>query len=127
MDLGKLVKTYVKIRDARAEKKRAFELEDGQLKEHLAKLEAVLLNHLNTSGSESVRTDEGTFYKQEEIIPTGSDWDALYTWIKDKDAFDALERRIKKTFIKEFMETHEGSLPPGVSVHREYVVRVRRG
>jgi hypothetical protein len=126
MDLGKLVKTYIKIRDARAEKKKAFELEDGQLKEHLGKIEAVLLGHLNTTGGESVRTDEGTFYKQEEITPTGSDWDRLYAWVKEEDAFDALERRIKKTFIKEYMETHEGALPPGVSVHREYVVRVRR-
>lgn len=126
MDLGKLVKTYIKIRDARAEKKKAFELEDGQLKESLGKIEAVLLGHLNTTGGESVRTDEGTFYKQEEITPTGSDWDRLYAWVKEEDAFDALERRIKKTFIKEYMDTHEGALPPGVSVHREYVVRVRR-
>lgn len=126
MDLGKIVKTYIRIRDARAEKKKAFELEDGQLKENLGKLESVLLAHLNATGSESIRTDEGTFYKQEEITPSGSDWDRIYTWVKENDAFDALERRIKKTFIKEYMDQHEGSLPPGVSVHREYVVRIRR-
>jgi hypothetical protein len=51
----------------------------------------------------------------------------FYGWIKDNDAFDALERRVKKTFVTEFMETHEGGLPPpGITVSREYVVRVRK-
>jgi hypothetical protein len=126
MDTNALTKTYVKIRDARTALKRKFDEEDGKLKAKLERLEGAMLKFLQESGIDSAKTENGTFYRQEEITPTGSDWDRFYQWIAENDAFDALERRIKKTFVKEYMETHEGAIPPGVTVYREYVVRVRR-
>lgn len=126
MDHNKLVTVYTKIRAKRAEIKKAYEAEDDKLKADLAKIEAVLLNHLNTTNTDAVRTEAGTFYRQQEIIPSASDWQAFYDWIKENDAFDALERRVKKTFVSEYMEAHEGAIPPGVSVYRTFVVRVRK-
>lgn len=126
MDHNKLVTVYTKIRAKRAEIKKAYEEEDDKLKADLAKIEAVLLNHLNTTNTDAVRTEAGTFYRQQEIIPSASDWQAFYDWIKENDAFDALERRVKKTFVSEYMEAHEGAIPPGVSVYRTFVVRVRK-
>ena len=127
LDLGKITKAHINIRDARNELRKKYEAEDAKLKEAQAKLEGAMLDHLNNHGMESVRTEAGTFYRQEEITPPASDWNALYDWIKDNDAWDALERRVKKTFVKEYQEAHNGGLPPGISVFREYVVRVRRG
>ena len=124
--LDRLAKVYVKIRDKRAELKAAFDAQDTALKEQATKIEMALLAHMNSTGVQSARTDHGTIYRQEEVKPSASNWDAFYAWIKENDAFDALERRVKKTFVTEYMETHEGALPPGVAVHREFVVRVRR-
>jgi len=126
MDLDQIVRVYVKIRDARSAAAKEAKERDAEFKEKLGKLEAVLLNHLNTTHADSVKTSEGTFYAQEDLIPTGSDWEAFYAWVKEHDAFDALERRIKKTFIAEYIETNHGEIPPGVSIYRERVVRVRR-
>lgn len=126
MDTTKLAKAYIKLRDARTELKRTYDEQDGALKAKQERLEAEMLKFLNANEMDSVKTAAGTFYRQEEITPTGSDWDAFYKWIADNDAFDALERRIKKTFVREYMETNNGAIPPGVSVYREYVVRVRR-
>lgn len=126
LDLGRLTKAHINIRDARAALKKQYDDADVDLKASQERLENAMLDHLNKHGMESVRTEFGTFYKQEDIKPSGSDWQALYDWIKEHDAWDALERRIKKTFVSEYMEAHQGSLPPGVSVHREFVVRVRR-
>lgn len=126
MDTAKMVKAFVKLRDARTALKREFEDKDNALKSKQELLESQLLKFLNENEMESVKTPHGTFYRQEELTPTGADWDAFYKWIAQNDAFDALERRIKKTFIKEYMEMHSGGIPPGVSVYREYVVRVRR-
>jgi hypothetical protein len=126
MDFKKVVSAHVKLRDARAKLKKEFEAADKELKEKQQRLEAVLLNHLNETHADSMKTEAGTFYRQEEITPTGSDWDAFYKWVADNDAFDALERRIKKTFISQYMEANKGGVPPGVSVFREFVVRVRR-
>lgn len=126
MDTNKLTRAHIRIRDERTKLTRAYETRDAELKAMQTRLEAAMLQTLNTSNSESIRTDAGTFYKQEEVIPVGNDWDAFYNWVAQHHAFDALERRIKKGFVKEYMETHEGGLPPGVSVLREYAVRVRR-
>ncbi len=127
MDLNQLTGAHIKVRDARAALKREFEASDGELKAAQEKIEAKMLAFLNDSGTTSAKTDSGTFYKQEDLIPAGADWNAFYGWIVENDAFDALERRIKKTFIKEYIESHDGEVPPGVSVFREYVIRVRRG
>jgi hypothetical protein len=126
LDLAQVTKAYVNIRDARSQLRKEYEANDDELKIAQTKLEALMLKHLNEHGMESVRTEAGTFYRQEEIIPTCADWNALYDWIREHNAFDALERRVKKTFVKDFLEEHEGMLPPGISVLREYQVRVRR-
>jgi len=126
MDNLKMVKAYLKLRDARTALKRQFEEQDTALKTKMTRLEAEMLRLLQSTNSDSISTELGIFYRQEEITPTGSDWDAFYKWVAANDAFDALERRIKKTFIKEYLETHEGGIPPGVSVYREYAIRVRR-
>lgn len=127
LDLAKITKAHINIRDARHQLKKQYEEADIDLKKAQQRLENAMLEHLNKHGMESVRTEYGTFYRQEDVIPSASDWGAFYEWIKEYDAWDALERRIKRTFIKEYQEAHNGGLPPGVSVFREFVVRVRRG
>ena len=126
MDTNKLVKAFVAIRDARSEAKKIFEAGDSALKAKQERLEAEMLKFLLDTKTDSVRTEHGTFYRQEDIIPRGEDWDAFYKWVAKNDAFDALERRIKKTFVAEYMAANKGKIPPGVSVLREFVVRVRR-
>jgi hypothetical protein len=126
LDMTAVARAHINIRDARNKARKEYEEADAELKQAQQKLEAVMLDHLQKNNTESVRTEVATFYRQEEVTPSASDWNALYDWIKDNDAWDALERRIKKTFVKEFMEMHDGALPPGVSVFREYIVRVRR-
>lgn len=125
-DMNRLTKAYVRIRDARSALKKDWEAQDAAFKKKLERIEAEMLRFLNETNQNSSKTDSGIVYKQEEITPTGADWNAFYDWVKDNDAFDALERRIKKTFVKEYMETHDGGIPPGVSVYRENVIRVRR-
>jgi len=126
LDTNAITKVYVKIRDKRAELKKAFEDQDKVLKEKMGVLEGAMLNFLQLHNLNSAPTDNGVFYRQEEIIPTGIDWSAFYEWVRANDAFDFLERRIKKTAVKEYMEANDGKIPPGVSVLREYAVRVRR-
>jgi hypothetical protein len=126
VDLAKLSATYIKIREAKLERKHIWEAEEAKFDADLARIEGFMLAHLNTHGMESVRTDGGTFYKQESIKPNIVDDSAFFAWVKENDAFDAMERRVKVGFVKEFAETHEGGLPPGLNVSREWVVRVRR-
>lgn len=126
MDADKLVKVYTKIRDERSRRKKVFDDEDKALKAKQERIEAELLRFLNENKLDNSRTDSGMFYRQLDILPAGSDWEAFYEWVAKEGAFDALERRIKKGFISDYMEENDGDLPPGVSVNKRYVLRVRR-
>jgi hypothetical protein len=126
VDLAQLSATYIKIREAKLARKHAWEAEEEEFDKKLATIEGFMLGHLNTHGMDSVKTTGGTFYKQIEIKPNIVDDAAFFAWIKENDAFDALQRRVAVGFVKEFMETHEDGLPPGIAVSRESVVRVRK-
>jgi hypothetical protein len=122
MDVQRIMHAYMAIRAKRAE----LSKQDTELKEQQEKLSNAMLKLMQDQNVSSLRTDLGNVYKQEEITPACSDWDAFYRWVAENNTFEALERRIKKDFVKEYMASNEGALPPGVSVYREYVARVRK-
>lgn len=125
-NLGRVVQAFDAIRNARLEKQRKWEAEEEALKADEGKLKQVMLHLLNVNGAQSIRTDHGTVYRTEKIKAGAADWAAIWTWMQANDAMDLLERRLKTTFIKEYMEAHDGAIPPGINVHREYEVTVRR-
>jgi len=124
--LDKVAATYVKIRDARSALKKEYEAAVLKLKDQLETIDGFLLATLQELGVESARTAHGTIYRSIDVKPSCGDWDAFGTWIIENEAVDALERRVKKSFITEYMETHDDELPPGISVTREFTVTVRR-
>lgn len=125
-DAATLTRAHIRLRDERARLKRSWEMQDAELKQKQARVEAEMLRLLGATNAESLRTEAGTMYRQVDITPTGADWDAFYRWVAAQNAFEALERRIKKQFITQYMEDNNGALPPGVSVFKQYVARVRR-
>jgi HNH endonuclease len=124
--IDKVTETYIKIRDARSVLKKEYEAKDLELKAQLETLDAFFLETLQTLGVESMRTAHGTVYQSTSIKPSCMDWNAFYTWIAEHEAFDALEKRVKKTFIVDYMKDNSGELPPGIAVLQEYEVTVRR-
>ena len=126
INLDQVVQAYNAIRDARTVKRHAWEEEDLKLETSQQQLKVFLLDQLNQSGTKSFATEHGTVYRTEKIKPSAADWGAIWGWVVANDGFDIMERRLKATFIKQFMDDHEGALPPGVNIHREYEVTVRR-
>jgi hypothetical protein len=124
--LDKVAATYVKIRDKRSEIKKAYEDEDLKLKVQLDAIESFFLETLQALGVESARTKHGTVIKSLAIKPSCEDWSALYAWIAENDAFDALEKRVKRSFIVDYMADNSDELPPGITVLKEWTVSVRR-
>lgn len=134
-DYNRLIKAHHKIDDARKELKRGYTADDQKLLDQLEKLETTMLGILNENfgvgGTASIAGTAGTFYREDDVTPRADDWDRFYRWIAENDAFEALEKRVTKTFVKKFMETHKDAdgnpeLPPGISVFRKFIVRVRR-
>ena len=127
MDIEKATKAYINLRAARSAAKREFEANDNQLKAKQELIEAALMKFMNENKiDKGFRTTSGLVYREETLQPAGADWNAFYAWVKEHDAFDFLERRIKRTSISDYMKEHDGGLPPGVSVFRQYEIRIRR-
>ena len=127
INMDRLAQAFLAIKDCRTVKRHAWEAEDLELERQQDMLKLVMLQKLNEIGGKSVNTDHGTIIRTEKVRPSAADWSALYSWIvQDPARFEALEKRIKSTFVSQFMEENDGALPPGVNVHREYEVAVRR-
>ena len=127
IDTDKLTRVYEKIRKARSENTKEYEARDKELKAQLETVGAALLSWLIDNNMQSSHTANGlTFYKEEIVTPTAADWNIIYEWIAENDAWEALEKRLTKTFFKNYMKDHDGAIPPGVNIYREYVARVRR-
>jgi len=128
MDINKLVAVYVKMRDEKARIKKEADEKCVKIQEQMDRLNAEILKHLHEHSLESVKTEAGTAFKKEELKPSVKDWGAYDTWLADQGVSpsDGYEKRVSRKFVTDYMDQHEGAMPAGVSVHREYVVTVRR-
>lgn len=124
--VDRLVKIYVKIRDAKAAKNKAHDAEIKELDDQMRAVAAELKSRAQADGVEGYRTDFGTVYMAVDIKTSCQDWGAFYDWIKQNDALDFLERRISSSKVSGYMESTGGELPPGVNIFKTLEARVRR-
>lgn len=125
MNYEKVARVYRKIRDKRAELKREFEAQDHVLRDQLEQLEHALLNEFNESGSTSVKTDSGIIFTQEELKASVADWGAYVAWMRENDAFEMVQKRPAITEVRKYMDEY-GDIPPGLNIHRQRVIRIRK-
>ena len=125
-DLSALAATYIKIRDKRNDLRRAYEASDEALETDLKMLESEMLEICKKVNAETIRTKAGTIIRSIKSRYTTSDWDSMYRFIQEHDAYGLLEQRLHQTHMKQFLEENPNLLPMGLNVDREYTVVVRR-
>jgi hypothetical protein len=126
VDLSSMAATYIKIRDKRNDLRRAYEADDVALANDMKVLESEMLEVCKQSNAESIRTTAGTIIRSIKSRYTTSDWDSMYRFIQEHDAYGLLEKRLHQTHMKQFLEENPELLPMGLNVDREYTVVVRR-
>ena len=119
---SKLVKVYLKLREARAELKQ----QDEELEQQQKLIQNELLELCKSMGAESIRTEFGTIIRSTQRRYWTNDWDSFYKFIKEHDAFQLLQKRITNTNMAQFLEENPDLHPPGLNVDAEYTVSVRR-
>lgn len=125
MDVDKLVKVYIKIRDKRTEILKAYEEEDNALKAQLETIEEALLNVCKDNGVEALRTEHGTATRTIKERYWAADWDAFKEFVREHDAIDLLEKRVHQGNFKAWAEAHPNALAP-VNIDRRFGISVRR-
>lgn len=122
----RLIETYVKIRDRRAEIKNIFEAEDRELRNQLNQIEIALLDVCRETGTEKLGTAHGTASRVVKTRYTTTDWDSFYQFMEEHKAYELLEKRVSQTNIAQFLQEHPELKPDFVNVDRQYQIQIRR-
>jgi hypothetical protein len=120
-----LVRTFVRIRNARSELKEQYEGKDDQLKTDLRTVENELLRRAQEQGVKQFKTDDGTAYIGEEQHVSMADAEVFRSFVQEQGDLLFYEQRVSLGHVKEYMDANDGKLPPGVNFFRENRMRVR--
>ena len=126
LSVDRLVKVFIKIRNARSENTREYEAKDAELKASLKLVEVELLRRAQEQGVDGFTVSGvGTTYINEEMHVSIGDDRAFYDFVRETGDLDFFERRVTVKHVKEYMDSNADSLPPGLHVFRELRMRVR--
>jgi hypothetical protein len=126
LSVGKLSQIYLKIRDARSDLKAKYEEDDKKLEEQMDVIEARLLEICKDTDADSIKTQAGTVMRRVATRYWTNDWDSMYNFVKENDAYGLLERRLHQTNMKQFLEENPDKFPPGMLLDSQYKITVRR-
>jgi phage host-nuclease inhibitor protein Gam len=122
----KLAEVYIKIRDKRAELKEHYESQDEGLKAQQEMLAERMLDICRDNNADSIKTPAGTIIRKVDTRYWTTDWDSMYQFIEEHDAYPLLEKRLHQTNLKQFLDENPELLPAGLQADRKYTVVVRR-
>lgn len=126
MNVEKLTRTYIKIRDAKAELAKRFRDEEAALNEQLDIVKHALLDYCADQGVDSVRTPAGMFYRTTKSRYWTSDWGAMHSFIIENAVPEFLDKRLNQKAVAQFLEENPEAVLPGLNQDMEYVVTVRK-
>lgn len=125
-DADKLVRVYIKMRDAKAAMVAEHETLLQGLDTQMKAIEAELLNICKTTGQDGGKTSHGSFTRTVKTRYWTGDWGAMHAFIRKHDAIDLLEPRVAQTNMKQFLLDNPGLMPEGLNVDSKYSITVRR-
>lgn len=126
VQVDKLTRTYIKIRDARAKLAAEFKLQDELLNGQLDLVKEALLDYCKAHGVDSVRTSEGLVYRTQKTRYWTSDWSSMHKFILENNLPEFFEKRLNQGAVKEYLDENPESVPPGLNTDSEYVIAVRK-
>lgn len=126
IDLPKLTRVYLKIKQKRDELRNEYKSQDEDLVAQQELIKNTLLGYLKETGLESVKTDVGTVYRSVKSKYWTSDWDSLYKFVLEHKVPEFFTKSLNQTNVKQFLEDNPELVPMGLNIDSEYVVSVRK-
>jgi hypothetical protein len=119
------VAAYIRLRSEKEAIEQEMKDRVEIVKSKMAKLEAWFQQYLDETGQTSAKTKQGTVFMTTTDYARVADWDAILEFIKEREAFDLLEKRVSKNAVRGYIEA-DGSVPPGVNYGSKISVNIRR-
>lgn len=126
IQVDSLVSKYIGLRDAKDEIKREAETKVQELQAQMDAISHELLEHFKESGIDKAGTPFGTAYRTVKSRYWTNDWESMYGFIADNNAFELLEKRLHQSNMKQFLEENPDVQPKGLNIDNEYAIVVRR-
>ena len=124
--LETLTKTYIRMRDARYALDKEYQQKIAAIDQDMALIEQEMLELCKSLDANSIKTSAGTVVRSIKSRYWTNDWDSMYRFIAEHQAFPLLERRLHQSHMKQFLEENPDLSPAGLNVEREFTVVVRR-
>lgn len=122
-----MAEQYVRLRDTIKEADRVHAEKLAPAKEYMDKLEAAMLDKLQTTGQDSAKTKAGTIYRSTRKSATIADGAAFREFVINDQEFDLVDWRANANAVAEWIDnTGNGQSPPGVNYSTMVTVGVRR-
>ena len=125
-DTNDIVAKYVELRDARSRLKKEFTEQDDKLKAAQEVIQTYLMSLMGELGVNSLNADAGTAYRSTSTKASIADRHMVRNTVLATGNLDLLEMRASSAAVKQYMEEHDGAVPPGFSVFTEETVNIRR-
>lgn len=125
MTVDEVIAAYLKIRRKKEEIDRKAKEDVAALKEKMDKLETWIQAKATEQGVTSFKTPAGTAFVTTSDYASVADWDAVLEFIKEKEAYDLLERRVSKQAVRGYIDS-DGAVPAGITFGTRIGISVRK-
>lgn len=89
---------------------KTLEAEFNQQKKKVDELREEMVTQMQEAGTDTYKSDMGTISLTKSLVPTVNDWDALYNYIHNNQAYELLQRRVTTNAWRDRIE-EEGAIP----------------
>lgn len=122
---AEMIERYIDLRNTTKEMTDTFEKSLAPYKEAMTTIESAVAGELLVLGADSVKTEHGTAYRTEWTSVKVADRETFMDFVFDGRREGFLTNAVGKEAVKEYMDEHAGTLPPGLDVTRGYKVNFR--
>lgn len=127
LPVEKLVKLFVKTREAKATLTREYDAKEAELKGIMEACENMMLKKADETGVEGFKTPYGTTFTAVETKITIADHKAFQDFVLTQNDLEFFQARVAQKRVEEYMKQHESETPPpGLNLYRNRVMRVRK-
>lgn len=126
VSLNDLTGTYLKIKARRANLKSDFEAKDADLREKQDAIKRALLDYCKEHDVESVRTENGLFYRSVKTKYWTSDWESMYKFVVENNVPEFFSKSLNQTNVRQFLDENPDLMPKGLNIDQEYSMSVRK-
>lgn len=121
-----LITSYITLRDKKASLKEQMETQLKQYTDAMIQIENYFKAVLDRGNVNSISCDAGTAFVRRKRKATVADREIFRKFVIDNENFDLADFSAKVEAVEDWVNEHEGQLPPGVNFQTYETVSIQR-